>query len=410
MALIFLNRFFHPDHSATSQMLSDLAFDLAARGEAVAVIASRLRYDAAAAALPPREIVNGVAVSRVWTSRFGRAGLAGRAVDYLTFYVSAAWQLWRTARRGDVVVAKTDPPMLSVMAGPVCRLRGARLVNWHQDIFPETAQALGLGAGGAAPAFAALRWLRDRSVRGARQNVVLGEGMAARVAAMGVPAGRIAIVPNWADGALIHPVAPSANPLRRDWDLEAAFVVGYSGNLGRAHEVETLLEAMERLGSPAGGTCAVRFLFVGGGAHHAGLKAEVARRGLSCARFQPYQPRARLAQSLSVPDVHLVSLRPELEGLIVPSKFYGIAAAGRPTVFIGAPDGEIARLLARHACGLTVAAGDGAALAAAISRLALQPDLCLKMGAAARTAFDARFDRRIALARWHDLLARAARE
>jgi hypothetical protein len=146
-------------------MLSDLTFALAAGDRRVLVITGRQRYDAPDESLPARETVNGVEVHRVWTSRFGRANLPGRALDYATFYVAAAWRLWRMARRGDVVVAKTDPPMLSVMAAPICRLRGAVLVNWLQDIFPETAEALGVGGRLARIPFGAMRLLRNRQHR-----------------------------------------------------------------------------------------------------------------------------------------------------------------------------------------------------------------------------------------------------
>jgi len=142
--LIFVNRFFFPDHSATSQMVSDLAFALAAAGFDVQVVTSRLRYDDPAAELPGREAIAGVQVHRVRTTRFGRHLLPGRALDYLTFYLSAAWRLFRLLRRGDVVVAKTDPPLISVPVGWVAGLRGARLVNWLQDLFPEVAAALGI--------------------------------------------------------------------------------------------------------------------------------------------------------------------------------------------------------------------------------------------------------------------------
>src|SRR5262245_54501313 len=107
-------------------MLSDLAFALAERGHAVSVITSRQRYEGPdGAALPANEMIDGVSVLRVWTSLFGRIKLVGRAIDYATFYLSAAWRLWRSAGSGDLVIAKTDPPMLSVVAAPVCRLRGA---------------------------------------------------------------------------------------------------------------------------------------------------------------------------------------------------------------------------------------------------------------------------------------------
>src|SRR5262245_7937270 len=171
--LIFLNRFFYPDHSATSQMLSDLAFALAEDGCEVAVITSRQRYDAPTNSLPARETVGGVSIYRIWTSRFGRADLIGRMIDYATFYFSVAWRLWRLTGRGDVVIAKTDPPMLSVVAAPLCWLRNARLVNWLQDIFPETAQVLGVGGRRARTPFRLMQWLRTWSLKAADMNVVL---------------------------------------------------------------------------------------------------------------------------------------------------------------------------------------------------------------------------------------------
>src|SRR3954464_1087577 len=114
-SVVIVNRYFFPDHSATSQMAGDLAFHLAARGWQVEVVTSRQRYDDAGATLPRREVVDQVTIRRIWTSRFGRAFLPGRAVDYATFYLSAFFALLRHGR-GGVVVAMTDPPLLSVIA------------------------------------------------------------------------------------------------------------------------------------------------------------------------------------------------------------------------------------------------------------------------------------------------------
>jgi len=403
--VIFLNRYFYPDHSATSQLLSDLAFALAARGDRVHIITSRQLCERPEEGLSPSEDINGVSVHRVWTSRFGRHHLAGRAVDYLTFYGAAAWRLLRLMRSGDVVVAKTDPPMLSVMAAPIVRLRGGVLVNWLQDVFPEVAEGLGVGGRSSRIGYAIMRWVRDHSLRRAACNVVVGQGMAAHIAHVGVAPGRIAIIPNWADGAHVRPVPSEVNDLRRAWDLDGRFVVGYSGNLGRAHEYATLLDAIAHVERQAGPEAPdIVWLFIGGGALTRPFQVEAARRGLRSVQFRLYQPRSALASSLSAADVHLVSLRPELEGLVVPSKFYGIAAAGRPTIFIGAANGEIARLVAEHACGRTVADGDGPGLARTILELAGDPAACRRMGETARRAFEAEFDRPIAVGRWEALL------
>jgi glycosyltransferase involved in cell wall biosynthesis len=405
--LIFINRYFYPDHSATSQLLSDLAFELASVGETVTVLTSRQSYGDAEARLLAEETTGGVRIVRIWTTRFGRSNLFGRAIDYLTFYISAAFRLFRLTRRGDVLIAKTDPPMLSVIAAPIARLKGARLVNWLQDLFPEVAEAVGVGTNPVMKgSYGLMRALRNASLRAASMNVVLGEHMAERVQAAGVTRAAITIIPNWSDGREIRPVARSENALRKAWGLDGRFVVGYSGNLGRAHEYRTLIDAIALIEESAPKDAEpVAWLFIGGGALFERFREEVAARGLTSVVFKPYQPRERLSESLSVADVHLVSLKPELEGLIVPSKFYGVAAVGRPTLFIGDTQGEIATVVARHDCGLSVAEGNSRALADAL--LALATDLPRReaMGANARRAFETHYDKRVAFDAWRKVLS-----
>jgi colanic acid biosynthesis glycosyl transferase WcaI len=378
-------------------MLGDLAFHLVARGHEVTVISSRQLYQDPDARLAERESVAGVEVLRLRTTSFGRGGLPGRALDYVTFYLSAAFALWRTARAGVTVVAKTDPPLLSAVAALVCTLRGARLVNWLQDLFPEVAQA----AGARFAMVRVLAWLRDRSLARAACNVVLGERMAAQLRARGLPDERIAVIANWADGEAIRPLEHAANPLRRDWGLSEGFVAAYSGNMGRVHEFETILNAARRLRQDAG----VRFLLIGDGRWRAWIEDEVRRDRLDAVMLKPYQPREGLAMSLGVGDVHLVSLQPRMEGLVVPSKFYGIAAAGRPVIYVGDPDGEIPRILARHDIGITVRPGDVEGLVAALLELRANPQKRLAMGARARALFEAEYDKPIALAKWDMMLA-----
>jgi colanic acid biosynthesis glycosyl transferase WcaI len=403
MKLIFVNRFFHPDHSATSQLLTRVATSLAARGWDVHVVTSRQRYDAADACLPARETFETVQVHRVWTSRFGRGRFSGRVLDYLTFYSSAAWCLWRLTHRDDIVVAKTDPPMLSVVTAAVATLRGARLVNWLQDVFPEIATALRV-RGINAVTERLLRHLRDWSLFRADANVVLGERMRAHVEGLGVNPSRIKVVPNWECGRTIRPIAREANKLRHEWGLADKFVVGYSGNMGRAHEFGIVLDAAERLKDRRD----IVFLWIGDGAQRWWLKREALRRRLIRFVFQPYQPRERLAESLSVPDVHLISLRPELEGLIFPSKFYGIAAAGRPSLFIGDPNGDVAAELRKHQCGYNVAPGDSDALVARIEALSADLKTCRQMGMRARQAFLMFYHEPFAIDRWNGLLRNVA--
>lgn len=401
MHLIFVNRFFYPDHSATSQMLSDLAFFLAGQGYAVRVVTGAQLYDDAAARLPPYERIDGLEVYRVRATRFGRNNLFGRALDYASFYLAAGWCLWHLAKAGDVIIAKTDPPLISVVAAGVARWRGARLVNWVQDVFPEVAEALGLRALAWLPA-GMLRRQRNAALGSAAVNVVLGERMAVVLASMGAPAHRIRVIPNWADGAAIRPVAIADNRLRREWGLDGKCVVCYSGNMGRAHEFATILDAAKLLAAQSE---LVQFLFIGGGAQRSWVEAEAARRNLNNVQFRPYQARADLPDSLGAGDIHLVSQRPEVEGYVFPSKLYGIFAAGRPLVFIGTPDGEISRLVEREGVGVAASQGDAAGLAGQLMRLAGDAVLREAMGQRARALLCTRYDKSIALKAWQDLLA-----
>ena len=400
MRVVFVNRFFHPDYCATSQILTDLAFGLQNTHTNVHVVTSRLRYEAGGERLTAKEEIRGVAVHRVWSSGFGRSTLIGRVLDYLTFFPAVFFCLLKILHRGDIAIAKTDPPLISVAVWLAARWRGAVLVNWLQDLFPEVAAALGVHAA-RGPLGRALIRLRDRTLMEAAVNVVVGHRTKDVLRARGIPDDRIAVITNWADGTAIKPLSATANPLRQEWGLIDKFVVGYSGNVGRAHEFETIINAAELLkGDPA-----IVFLFIGGGHSYRCVQAEARRRRLSNIVFKPYQPREGLPQSITLPDVHLVSLLPVLEGFIVPSKFYGAIAAGRPVVFIGSSNGELAREIAHLNCGATVEPKDAAALAYLLQRLHEQYEIADTMGKNARSAFEKYFDKAHALTKWRTLLA-----
>ena len=398
MKVIFINRFFYPDHSATSQMLSDLAFFLSKQGHDVTVITSRLRYDDPQDKLPSSEKISDVTIHRVWTSSFGRHFISGRVLDYFTFYVSAAWRLWWLTDKSTVIVAKTDPPLISVVARVVAVLRKARLVNWIQDLFPEVAIALNVrGFGGWLG-----RWLvkaRNSSLKSADVNIVIGERMKEKLVEEAIEPGKIRIIDNWADGKSIEPITSDENPLRREWGLERKFVVGYSGNLGRVHEFNTILDAAVKLNNEED----IVFLFIGGGAQVDLFKEEGRRLNLNNLMFKPYQPREILNKSLGLPDVHLIVLRPETEGLIVPSKFYGIAAAGKPSLFIGDPDGEIARILKKYQVGAVIQTNDSDFLARQIRDMKQDVEKKRILGENARKVFENEYDMSKAFEKWEDV-------
>jgi colanic acid biosynthesis glycosyl transferase WcaI len=349
------------------------------------------------------EIVDGVHVHRVPSTGFGRGTLLGRSIDYVSFYRSM-WQcLVALAGPRDIVVAKTDPPLTSIIAMSAARRNGARLVNWLQDIYPETAVELGVPLM-RGPVAASLTALRNRSLRQADATVVVGDLMARKVEALGTTPSRVHIIPNWCNDKLIRPVAHSENPLRQAWGLEPSqFVLGYSGNLGRAHEFQTVLAAAERLRNEPH----FIFLMIGGGKGFEELARAVKRQDLTRSfRFFPYQEQKMLPYSLAVADAHWLSLNPKLEGLIVPSKFYGIAAVGKPIIAIADKNGEIAQLVQQHGCGIVIAPGNADALVDALRRFSNAPETISEMGWRARAMLDGHFTRQQALQRWSGLLDR----
>ena len=389
--LIFINRYFDPDQSATSRLLSDLVVALEYD---IVVLTSRQLYDDPKALLPAIEIRSRVTIRRLGGTQFGRGKLLGRLIDYLSFYLAMMSDLLKLARAGDIIVAMTDPPMLSLLVVPIARRKGCRIVNWLQDLYPEVAQAVGTPF--LRPSIAKLiKGLRDRSLRAADRNVVISNAMAERLITLDVKTERIRVIHNWADDQNLTPIPARENPLRRAWHLENKFVVGYSGNLGRAHEIETVLLAATEIADPQ-----LIFLCIGGGAQYEALISAVQERGLThLFRFMPYQSAADLSYSLSLPDVHWISHRPEFEGILFPSKFYGIAAVGRAIIAITSRESELAKLVSQHDCGVVIEQGDGHTLALELKRLRDAPHIATAMGERARM-LSSRFTKAAAINGW----------
>ncbi|HXV76594.1 MAG TPA: glycosyltransferase family 4 protein [Candidatus Polarisedimenticolaceae bacterium] len=391
MRIALLNQFYPPSDAPTGLLLDDLGRALAASGHRVEAICSDRDYNDPTLRYPAIDQVGGVEVRRVGGTRLGRGSRAGRAIDYLNFLTRAGARLL-AGRRADVVVVLTTPPMLAAPVMAVAALKRTRVVFWVMDVYPDLAFELGVirreSAGGRL-----LSALSSRLLRAADVVVALGETMATRLGEAG--ARRVETVHNWADGEAIRPLPTDGHALRRAWGWNARTVVQYSGNMGLAHEFDTVLDAAAGLlHRPE-----ILFAFVGGGPRRAEVEQQARRRGLRNVEFRPWVAQDRLGESLTAGDVHLVTLRPGLEGLLVPSKIYGILAAGRPTLYVGPARCEVGRIVEQGCCGIRVERGDAAELARCIERYADDRALRDEHGRAARETFERSFDRRRALSR-----------
>lgn len=360
----FLNRVYPPAPGATGALLAELTPALVDRGWRVTVLTGP------AEGVPAREVSgDGVHVERVGAVPFTRESTWRRGLAYASLFpafVARAVQI----PAPDVLVTKTDPPMLKVLGPLLARLTDARAVHWAQDLYPEVAEGVGVIAEKGVLA-QGMRCLSSWALRGHDHVVTVGRCMRDRlVDDRALASERVSVLPNWPPAA-VDPVSHDENPFRAEHGLEDRFVVMYSGNMGLAHPFDAVLDAAAHMQEDRPEVC---FLFVGDGPRRSPLERTVRRRGLSNVRFLPFQPRERLAQSLSAADLHLVTMRPGLRGLVVPSKVYGALGAGRPVVFLGPPQSEAARLVRENDCGTVLPRHADGRLAAAIRDWHTDPD------------------------------------
>jgi colanic acid biosynthesis glycosyl transferase WcaI len=394
MHIVILNQYYAPDEAATAQIAGDLGAHLAGAGHRVTAICADRSYAQPRKTYPRREVIDNVSVVRVRTTAFGRGTTIGRVIDYVGFVAGAMLQLMKI--KSNVVVALTTPPIIAYVALLVRRIRRYRLVFWSMDIYPDVAFRLGIirrnSVGGKVFARMAKTVLRSADV-----VVALGDMMATTLRSLG--AKHVEVVHNWADEAVIIPLTATDRPSRVKSGWAQRFVLLYSGNLGLAHEFDTIIGAARTLSRLMPNAL---FAFAGVGPRLNEVRE--ATRDLPNVAFQSYVKRSQLGDTLVAADVHLVTLRPEMVGLLVPSKIYGILAAGRPTIFVGPATGEIHDILRDGQCGRTVANDDVDELVKTIREYASDQPRRDREGRNARSYFEAHFTKRKSLRHLQDII------
>ena len=402
MRVLLLNQFYSPDIAATGQYLSDLADGLLRSGHEVHVVCSRRAYAGGIDRQPRKELLGGVRVHHVAATGFGRGSLLGRLLDYLSFYLLAAWRAIRLPRM-DVCVALTTPPFIGLLGAMLKNLRGTRLVLWTMDLYPEVPVAYGVMKSGSV--LHRLLSHLSRSLYGQASHIIsLGEVMTERLIAAGADPQKITTVHNWVPGESVRPIPLDQSSARQSWGINGRVAIMYSGNLGLGHDLQTIVRAAKRLQDAAG----VSILFVGNGPMRRRLEKLTHDLGLQCVEFHDPVPLESLADSLAAADIHLVSQKPGTQGLIVPSKLYGILAAGRPTIFIGPDDCEAAQILRESGAGLAVSPGNVEAVAEVLTRLAQSAELRRELGKRARAIYELRFGRDRSVSRIMGVIEQAA--
>lgn len=401
LRILFFNRSYYPDVGATGQLLTELSEDLARDyGCRISVVAGPAVVGPARGRSRGwfplrREYHRGVEILRAWGTTLRPRRFAGRVTNYITYFLSSCLAALYV-RRLDVVVSLTDPPIIGLTAFLTARWNGAPFVFVCQDVFPEVAKLLqGFQS-------RAVHWLLDRIsrflIRNADRIVAIGETMQERlVQEKGADREKVRVIHNWADCSAISP-GEKRNPFSLAHELADKFVVMHSGNLGLSQSLEMIVGAAECLAEfPR-----IQVVFVGDGVTRAVLEKQVQVQGLRNVRFLPYQPKEGLRDSFASADVFVISLKRGLAGYIVPSKLYGILAAGRPYVAAVEESSEVAAITRKYECGLIVEPGDTKGLAQNILRLYRDHPLADRFGENARKA-GLHFDRALGVSAYYEL-------
>lgn len=338
MKVLLLNQCFYPDVMATGQHLSDLAVGLAARGHQVTVIASSRGYDDPQQRFAAREKWRGIDIIRIPTLGLGKTAKWRRALDFASFLVFCCLRL-AVLPRQDLTVALTSPPLISFFGALFARLRGGRFCFWVMDLNPDEALAAGwLRADSLAAK--TLQALLRYSLHHAAKIVVLDRFMRDRIAAKGVGADKIVILPPWSHDETISYDTAGRDTFRTQHGLTNKFVVMYSGNHSPCHPLDSLLEAAEKLRERKD----VVFSFIGGGSEFGKVQEFARNRKLDNILCLPYQPLSELSGSLSAADLHVVVMGAAFRGLVHPCKIYNIAAIGTPFLYIGPTESHVSDL------------------------------------------------------------------
>lgn len=359
-SVLFINRVYPPQRGATGRMLYDLSGAFARAGWQVTVLTTG---DAAQKFTDER----GVHVRMV------KAPTESKTV---LFYVLVWLKLFWAAlflKKHQLVVSKTDPPLLMVCGDLIARKMGAAHVHWSQDVYPDLFPVLRVGLPKFLYNF--MKGLQLNALMRCERIVVIGRCMARHMITDKIPARKITVIPNW------HNPSLDARSIKARQDADSVFGgnsqfkkklfnddapkfrVLYAGNLGWAHPIQTILGAAYFLNEDYP---EIEFVFIGDGAGHERLARERARLGLQNIRFLPFQPEENLRDVLESGDIHLVSLRDNACGLMVPCKAYSAMAVARPLIFLGPEHSEIARLIQDFKIGQVVAQGQARQLAKVI--------------------------------------------
>ena len=345
-----ISELYYPEETSTGYFLTRIAEGLA-DDHNVHGIAAQPSYSERGIKAPALEERSGTVINRIRSTNFNKDLFFGRLLNSITFASSVCWFAVRNFRHGDQILMVTNPPTLQPLISLIASIRRCSSYLLVHDVYPEILVATKLVA---ANSFLrkAMAYPMDGSLKKFDRVIAIGRDMKELLATKmpDAPASKIAIITNWADVDEINYIPRIENQFALENQLVDKIVVQFSGNIGRTHDVETVLRVAE--------TCRGRndmvFLFVGYGKKSGAIRQAIKDKHLENVMLLPRQPRQRLAEMLSCSDVTIISLAEDMLGLSVPSRMYNVMAASRPIIALANPASEIARCVEEEDAGWVV--------------------------------------------------------
>jgi glycosyltransferase involved in cell wall biosynthesis len=390
---------YYPEQQATGVFMTKIAEGLAARGMDVKALAAQPHTGRVAS----REVVNGVEVFRCWSTRFSKNNLPGRMLNVLTGNITMLFAaLWRI-QRNEIVLVVTNPPTLPFVIMLACLIKGAKCIVRVDDVYPDVLHACDVYSNESA-VYKVFDWLMKWLLRKADAMVVLGRDMQALVASKTDGSKEIRVITNWADVDTIGPDPEAGKAFLAEYGLTDKLVLQWAGNMGYPHEVETLLDAMEKLADEDD----VHFLYIGAGAKRPWLEKQVAQKGLKNVTFVGMLPREQQQAFLNGCDIGLSSLVAGMTGISVPSRSYNILCAGKPILAVGEPEGEISQLLRDKDVGWVIAPGESDKIVAVVKELLADRSVLVGMSKRARELAEAEYSSAYIIGCYADMITEYA--
>jgi glycosyltransferase involved in cell wall biosynthesis len=400
--LSVFTQFFPPDYAATGQLIEELVKNLGFLGIDVEVFTSQPGYAFGTADAPAIEQVGRVKIQRSRTAQMWPGRIRGKAINGVLYTFRAGLHLLRARNRNNVLLVTTAPPFLPLLGYLAYLLFRIPYICILYDLYPDIAIALGV-----LPKrhWLARLWrnLNQKIWRNAEAIVVLSPAMKEQVlASCPLIAEKVSVIHSWSDPDWIVPIVKQENWFAWKYNLVTKFTVLYSGNLGRCHDMNTILEAAKILQDEP-----IQFVCIGAGAKRDNLIEQVKQLGLNNFLFLPYQDKHILPHSLTACDLSLVTVDERTENLVTPSKLYSALASERPIAAICSQDSYLRELISEADCGNAFENGDSNGLAQFIRLLSRDRQLAERMGKSGRQYLRSHFTPKIISKQYLGVLRRA---